>query len=831
MALIAALATSSAAAETSIPGYRSNYTVTRQQDGSVTVQRLRDGTVQTTLAAAQTLEFQDAVVFFDDSGIEGQAYRLYQAAFNRKPDEEGLGFWIAALRDGVSLRSVAKSFYDSPEFQTTYGQVTDTQFLTLLYRNVLQRVPDQGGLEFWTKALQDGAPRANLLTDFSESTENRANVAAAIKAGVTYYPFNGSGYTAPLQSFNPPATASARSARMVNVTVPELLGTYKRVPVENDYHEGSLVQANGVLAWKNKLGQTWTLRDDLANGQLLTDASSPYYNTDRGNITVVFVKGKVAGIRLQGELYLRDGVALPADTVPMESVVFEDVGLTGFAWHEVGDAPAGYGYGFSEYMAMYPAIDHTMQRHQVGIGFFVMPDNTGYTQALLPPENHMRASNPGSGPTWSGYFQTIEGGPGGWGDTQFPVVDPKFRIVGTPDGYANGMNSPGWGFASRAALSRDLMSIAQLSNRILTPPDGFTFRAGTSGDFFGYAWMAMPMTEKRTATVPIGNQNWTLFFNAANFRGPVAFWVADAHARLSKTWAGAVGRGLDALPARVAGTAMEVNITPAFVNADLNGTRYLRNARLLFPVDADDMTWLATDRAHYSAAALFEPVKQWFNGGSVASAAFARNASYFVPYSGPGFDLGYAGMRVADLGKYVVPTVKNTPGGGAAFGLKWTAAATPGVLPEYYRQNGDKLEVVAAADVPPETMLTMLDFATPVRAQTFTSPDSGSDSWMSPAPAAGPYSARLTDGSAVTYYWYRFVDQPSLQGFGWSEQQKAQVQARVELLHRNWSGAHEFMAPPSAGTLATMDAALLVTPPAGMEAGYVPIVTRQEAAR
>ena len=32
---------------------------------------------------------------------------------------------------------------------------------------------------------------------------------------------------------------------------------------------------------------------------------------------------------------------------------------------------------------------------------------------------------------------------------------------------------------------------------------------------------------------------------------------------------------------------------------------------------------------------------------------------------------------------------------------------------------------------------------------------------------------------------------------------------------------------PAAATLATLDPALLVTPPKGLEVGYVPIVTRQ----
>ena len=37
------------------------------------------------------------------------------------------------------------------------------------------------------------------------------------------------------------------------------------------------------------------------------------------------------------------------------------------------------------------------------------------------------------------------------------------------------------------------------------------------------------------------------------------------------------------------------------------------------------------------------------------------------------------------------------------------------------------------------------------------------------------------------------------------------------------------LAPPSRGTLVALDDAMLVTPPAGLEIGFVPIVTRQEA--
>ena len=98
-----------------------------------------------------------------------------------------------------------------------------------------------------------------------------------------------------------------------------------------------------------------------------------------------------------------------------------------------------------------------------------------------------------------------------------------------------------------------------------------------------------------------------------------------------------------------------------------------------------------------------------------------------------------------------------------------------------------------------------------------------------PGPVRGPFTARLVDGSVVTYHWYRFVDQPSFQQYAWSEEKKAKLQAFVEKLHANWPIDRDYMAPPTRGKLAAVDPALLVTPPQGLEVGYVPIVTRQAA--
>ena len=99
-----------------------------------------------------------------------------------------------------------------------------------------------------------------------------------------------------------------------------------------------------------------------------------------------------------------------------------------------------------------------------------------------------------------------------------------------------------------------------------------------------------------------------------------------------------------------------------------------------------------------------------------------------------------------------------------------------------------------------------------------------------PGPAAGPFKAQLGDGSVVTYYWYRFADQPALQHADIGKEERERMQILVEKMHREWKKDRDYLAPPTVGTLANLDPAQIVEPPKGLEIGYVPIATRQELA-
>jgi hypothetical protein len=107
--------------------------------------------------------------------VSGVVFRLYNAAFSRLPDANGLENWINGNAAGtVTYASSAQSFSESQEFKNRYGSnVTDTQFITTLYNNVLGRAPDAAGLSHYQSLLAGGKSRGALLLDFSESPENR----------------------------------------------------------------------------------------------------------------------------------------------------------------------------------------------------------------------------------------------------------------------------------------------------------------------------------------------------------------------------------------------------------------------------------------------------------------------------------------------------------------------------------------------------------------------------------------------------------------------------------------------------------------------------------
>ncbi|MEE2951249.1 MAG: DUF4214 domain-containing protein [Pseudomonadota bacterium] len=138
-----------------------------------------------TLVNIERLAFRDGTLALDTGGIAGQAYRIYQAAFARTPDMDGLEFWIDSMDQGATLREVGAGFLNSDESLALYGGTTSRGFVEKLYLNILGREGEIEGVAFWTGELASGrAERADILAGFSESPENVGLVAPAIAEGI-----------------------------------------------------------------------------------------------------------------------------------------------------------------------------------------------------------------------------------------------------------------------------------------------------------------------------------------------------------------------------------------------------------------------------------------------------------------------------------------------------------------------------------------------------------------------------------------------------------------------------------------------------------------------
>ena len=119
---------------------------------------------------------------------QSEASRLYQAAFNRTPDTQGLDYWTSLLDQGNTPLYDAAGFAQSSEFAGLYGGLGNGAFVDALYQNVLHRAGDATGRSFWTDALNNGRSKAQVLLGFSDSPENRVATASTTHDGWVFVP-------------------------------------------------------------------------------------------------------------------------------------------------------------------------------------------------------------------------------------------------------------------------------------------------------------------------------------------------------------------------------------------------------------------------------------------------------------------------------------------------------------------------------------------------------------------------------------------------------------------------------------------------------------------
>ena len=98
------------------------------------------------------------------------ATRLYTTCLSREADQEGLMAWAVQLANHRDTGTgAARGFFFSSEF--TNQNVSNSEYVTRLYRTFMDREPDQAGFDAWVAQLDSGVSREEVFSGFSRSSE------------------------------------------------------------------------------------------------------------------------------------------------------------------------------------------------------------------------------------------------------------------------------------------------------------------------------------------------------------------------------------------------------------------------------------------------------------------------------------------------------------------------------------------------------------------------------------------------------------------------------------------------------------------------------------
>ena len=106
----------------------------------------------------------------DPSQIEAFVRRMYNCALNREAEEAGLQDWCNRLMSQqIDGAGISQGFIGSPEFQNR--NLSDLEYLVVLYETFFNRWPDEEGLDYWVNFLWFGGSRQEVLSGFVNSQE------------------------------------------------------------------------------------------------------------------------------------------------------------------------------------------------------------------------------------------------------------------------------------------------------------------------------------------------------------------------------------------------------------------------------------------------------------------------------------------------------------------------------------------------------------------------------------------------------------------------------------------------------------------------------------
>ncbi len=119
----------------------------------------------------QTLDLKGFELPKPNPGFEEFVERLYTKALNRASDPEGKKFWVDKVTNNEATGADCARFFllDAPEFMAR--NLTNEDFLEILYTVFFDRESDPEGKAFYLNALKEGATKQYVVECFIESRE------------------------------------------------------------------------------------------------------------------------------------------------------------------------------------------------------------------------------------------------------------------------------------------------------------------------------------------------------------------------------------------------------------------------------------------------------------------------------------------------------------------------------------------------------------------------------------------------------------------------------------------------------------------------------------
>ncbi|SKA87576.1 Beta-N-acetylglucosaminidase [Clostridium sp. USBA 49] len=100
---------------------------------------------------------------------------LYKNALNRVPDDNGLRFYVSVIANNkITGSALAEAFLLCPEFINR--NVSNDEFIKIIYKSFYNREPNEIDLKSWTNLLNNGYTRRRLIASIVYTDEFKNNI-------------------------------------------------------------------------------------------------------------------------------------------------------------------------------------------------------------------------------------------------------------------------------------------------------------------------------------------------------------------------------------------------------------------------------------------------------------------------------------------------------------------------------------------------------------------------------------------------------------------------------------------------------------------------------